>query len=205
MSESYYFYPKWVRLWHGLNALLCLALIITGISMQYTTQLNGFIRFDTAVTIHNICGIILTASYLIFVTGNLITSNGRHYRLYLKGLLTDLQRQFYYYSIGIFKRQSPPFPLSASRKFNPLQKFSYVVIMYICMPFIFITGWALLFPEIVFERFLGFDGLQFTDFIHIVIGFFISIFLIIHIYFSTIGIRKSNNFKSIVTGWHQAH
>jgi len=204
VSEYYYFYPKWLRLWHVLNALLCLTLIVTGVSMQYTTQMNSFIRFDVAVNIHNYCGIALTASYFLFFTGNLITGNGRHYRLKMKGLFTDIAKQFYYYSIGIFKKQQPPFPLNADRKFNPLQQFSYVVIMYICIPLLFITGWSLLFPEIILEKFLGLDGLQLTDFFHIVLGFILTLFLIIHVYFSTIGIRKSNNFKSIITGWHQS-
>lgn len=205
MSEYYYFYPKWLRLWHALNALLCLTLIVTGVSMQYTTRMNSFIRFDFAVNIHNFCGIALTASYFLFVTGNLITGNGRHYRLKMKGLFTDITKQFYYYSIGIFKKQQPPFPVNADRKFNPLQQFSYAVIMYICMPLLFITGWSLLFPEIILEKFLGLGGLQLTDFIHIVLGFILTLFLIIHIYFSTIGIGKSNNFKSIITGWYQSH
>lgn len=205
MSEYYYFYPKWLRLWHVLNALLCLALIVTGVSMQYTTHVNSLIRFDIAVNIHNYCGVALTATYFLFFGGNLLTGNGRHYLLKRKGIFRDIIKQFHYYSVGIFKKQQPPFPLNENRKFNPLQQFSYVIIMYICMPFIFITGWALLFPEVILEKFLGFDGLQMTDFFHIVLGFIITLFLIIHIYFSTIGIRKSNNFISIITGWHRSH
>lgn len=205
MSEFYYFYPKWVRLWHALNALLCLVLIVTGVSMQYTTQVKAFIRFDVAVTIHNVCGIALTAMYLVFVAGNVLTPNGKHYKLKFKGLFSDIRKQFYYYSIGIFKNQKLPFPLNHDRKFNPLQKASYVLIMYVCLPLVFLTGWALLFPESVIEKFMGFDGLQLTDLLHIVIGFILTMFLIVHIYFSTIGIRKSNNFKSIITGWHQTH
>ena len=205
MSEYYYFYPKWLRLWHALNALLCLTLIITGVSMQYTSRMNEIFRFDVAVTIHNYSGISLTASYFLFLTGNLITRNGRHYKLNRKGLYRDIKRQFYYYSIGIFKKQQPPFPLNEDHKFNPLQQFSYVVIMYICLPLIFLTGWALLFPEIVLEKFLGIDGLQLTDFFHIVLGFLLTLFLIIHVYFITIGIKTSNHFMSIITGWHKSH
>lgn len=205
MSEYYYFYPKWLRLWHALNALLCLILIVTGVSMQYTTGMNSFIRFDKAVTIHNVCGIALTASYFLFIIGNFVTSNGRHYRLKRKGLFRDVRKQFYYYSVGIFRKQEPPFTLNEDRKFNPLQQFSYLVTMYICMPLIFFTGWALMFPEIILAKILGMDGLQLTDFFHIVLGFIITLFLMIHIYFITIGIRKSNNFISIITGWHRAH
>ena len=62
MAHKEYLYPIWVRMWHWLNALLCLLLILTGLSMQYASVDGGLIRFDTAVTIHNLCGIILSAS-----------------------------------------------------------------------------------------------------------------------------------------------
>ncbi len=58
---SVYLYPVWVRLWHLVNALLYLFLIITGLSMQYSNPEYPMIRFDIAVSMHNISGILLTA------------------------------------------------------------------------------------------------------------------------------------------------
>lgn len=204
MSEKrIYLYPVWVRLWHWLNALLCLALIITGISMQYTGIEMPFIRFDIAVSVHNITGIALTGSYLIFILGNLFTKNGIYYNMKLKGLIKRVRKQFYYYTIGIFKKEKVPYPISEKRKFNPLQKVTYVIVMYIFLPLVFISGWALLFPEIIIDDFFGWSGLHLTDLLHVIIGFFISVFMLVHIYFCTIGSTASSNFKAMFNGWHE--
>ena len=86
MAEKLYLYPKWLRLWHALNAIFILFLIITGVSMQFSGPQYGFIRFDTAVSIHNIAGMLLTASYVMFILGNILTPNGRYYKFSRKGL-----------------------------------------------------------------------------------------------------------------------
>lgn len=202
-DKKIYLYPVWVRLWHWLNALLCLALILTGISMQYTGLDFHFIRFDISVSMHNIAGIALTVSYLMFLTGNLVTPNGRYYNMKIKGLADRLIKQFRFYAIGIFRNEDVPYPISKKRKFNPLQKFTYVIIMYIILPLTFISGWALLFPEIIITTVFGWSGIHLTDLLHVITGFFVSIFMIIHIYFCTIGTTTSSNFKAMVNGWHE--
>lgn len=107
MSGKIYLYPVWIRLWHAFNALLILLLIISGVSMQYTNPENPFIRFDIAVTMHNISGMFLTANYLVFLIGNIITPNGRYYKTSFKGLFNRLLKQFTYYTFGIFKHEKP--------------------------------------------------------------------------------------------------
>lgn len=203
-SEKLYLYPVWVRLWHWINALLCLFLIVSGVSMQYSNPEYPFIRFDIAVSMHNITGILLTLSYAFFIIGNWKTENGKYYRMKISKIIPELKNQFIYYTVGIFKKDTPkPYPISKERKFNPLQKVSYVVAMYIFLPLIFITGWALLFPETIVHNVFGFSGIQLTGLLHIVIGFFISVFMFVHIYFCTIGTTVKSNFTAMFTGWHK--
>lgn len=203
MGQKIYLYPSWVRLWHLFNALLCLILIITGMSLQYSETGSGLIPFKTSVTVHNICGVILSFSYLFYFLGNIFTLNGRHYRLEPIGLLKRLWKQFYYYAFGYFKKDKPPFPISRLMKFNPLQKVAYTVIMYVFMPILVLTGWGMLFPEIIFDEFLGVSMFRVTDLLHILVAFIVSLFLIIHIYFSTMGHTPTAHFKSIITGYHE--
>lgn len=205
MAIKYYFYPLWLRFWHWTNAVLCILLIISGLSIQYSNPDYPFMQFELAVSIHNISGILLTASYLIFLLGNIFTGNGRYYKLNLKTITGELITQFKYYISGLFKGQKPPFPINEKRKFNPLQKVSYVVVMYIFFPLLFITGWALLFPEITVHNVFGGSGLHMTDLLHLITGFFVSVFLIVHIYFSTIGATPLSHFKAMMDGWHKAH
>lgn len=199
-SKNIYFYPVWLRIWHGLNALGIITLIITGISLQSIE--SSFIGFNIAVTLHNIAGIVVTLSYFIFFVGNLITTNSKYYIVKPKGFIKRPAKQAYYYIWGMFHEMKAPYPLSEKRKFNPLQKYFYIIIMYLAVPFVIVSGIALLFPEIIIETVYNFSGVFLTVIFHSALGFFISIFLIIHLYVSTIGKSPLGNFKSIINGWH---
>jgi len=120
MTEQIYFYPIWIRIWHFLNAILCLLLIFSGFSLQYSNPEFSFINFRLAVSIHNFAGVSLTISYLLFFLGNFFTENGKFYRLQFKGLRLRLWKQLRYYAYGYFINEEPPFPISVDNKFNPL-------------------------------------------------------------------------------------
>lgn len=205
MSEKLYLYPIWLRLWHALNALFFLILLVTGLSMQYSDVSFPLIRFDWAVTAHNLAGIGITISYLLFLAGNLFTTNGKHYSIRFQGLFSDLLAQGRYYMFGIFSKQIPPFPVTARSKFNPLQRVSYIGAMYVMFPVVAITGWALLFPETIVRQVFGISGTLLTALFHIVMGFAMSLFMIVHVYMCTVGKTPLSNFRSMVNGYHESH
>jgi thiosulfate reductase cytochrome b subunit len=200
-----YLYPVWVRLWHLVNALLILVLIVTGVSMQYTDQKEYIlvVGFARAVKWHNISAVLLTFNYIFFVMGNIFTKNGRFYKIRKENFLKDLGKQLRYYSLGMFRGEKHPFPVNPDQKFNPLQKLSYVLAMYVALPLIIISGFGLLFPEIVISGLFGISGIILTDILHITMGFFLSVFLVIHIYTCTLGARPSSLFRGIITGYHE--
>jgi len=202
MAEKLYLYPLWLRIWHGVNALLIIVLIVTGISLQYSNTQFMVIPFDLSVTYHNLAGIVVSVNYFFFFIANILSGNVRFYRLEAKGLVQHLMRQSMYYLSGMFKGESSPYPVTRDRKFNPLQKIAYIVVMYVLLPLVIISGIALLFPETIVPRVFGFSGIQLTALLHSAVGFGISLFLIIHVYISTTGKPISQNFKSIMTGWH---
>ena len=205
-EEKIYFYPVIIRLWHVINAVLCLILIITGISMQFSNPKYPLIRFNVAVSLHNIVAILFSVNYFLFLFGNIVSGNGRHYKIKIKGLLNNLTLQLIYYTKGIFQKEKAPFPINKERKFNPLQQFTYLVVMSILVPVIIITGIALMYPDIFIPlKFLGFSALHLTDLVHIMAGFMISLFMMIHVYFCTLGTTPVTTFKSMVNGFHEAH
>ena len=203
-SERLYLYPVWVRFWHFLNALLCLTLIVTGLSIQYSNP-TVVVKFQLAVSIHNIAGVALALNYILFFLGNLFTHNGTHYLIEVRGFLKRLMAQFRYYTFGIFKKENPPFPVTKESKFNPLQQASYVGTMYILVPLSILTGLGLLYPDITVKEVLGISGFDWTDLLHLTVGFFITIFLCIHLYLCTIGKTPTSNFRSIINGYHESH
>lgn len=207
MARRLYLYPVWIRLWHLVNAILFLILIFTGISLQFAGSGGRFslIRFDQAVAWHNVSALILTFNYIVYIIGNAVTTNSRHYKIKKENFWADLFAQLKFYAFGMFKKEKHPFPVTYEQKFNPLQKISYVLAMYVGMPLIIITGFGMLFPEILIQQFFGVSGLLITDILHITIGFILSVFMIVHIYTCTLGDKPITLFKSMVSGYHEEH
>lgn len=202
-ENKIYFYPLWLRIWHGINALGIICLIITGLSMQSIEA--SFMGFNTAIKLHNVAGILVSISYVFYFFANMFTDNGKFYIIKPRAFLKRPIKQAYYYAWGMFHGEKSPYPLSEKRKFNPLQKYIYVIVMYIAMPLVIISGFALLFPEVIIENIYNLSGIFVTAVFHSALGFFISIFLIIHLYVATIGKHPLSNFKSIISGWHHLH
>ncbi|MCG6189253.1 cytochrome b/b6 domain-containing protein [Maribellus maritimus] len=200
-DKKIYFYPKWLRIWHGINAIGIILLIFSGISMNSGVE-NNFIGFNAIVNIHNYAGVIVSINYLLFLLGNLFTNNKKSYIVKPKGFLKRPMKQAYYYAWGMFHGMKAPYPLSEKRKFNPLQKYSYIIVMYMAVPLVIVSGFALLYPETIIDRVYNISGVFLTAILHSAMGFFISIFLIIHLYVASIGKNPIENFKSIVSGWH---
>lgn len=204
-TKKIYLYPKWIRLWHVINALMFLILILTGISLHYASMDSSLIPFQFSVGLHNVCAIILTINYGVFVLGNMFTGNGKYYRKWRRNLWPKLWKQFLFYAVGIFKGEPHPFPITKKQKFNPLQKVSYVFAMYFGMPLLIISGIALMFPEKISNTIFKISGLLFYDSLHIIVGFVLSIFLLIHLYTCTLGDKPGTLFKSMVNGYHEEH
>jgi thiosulfate reductase cytochrome b subunit len=60
-----------------------------------------------------------------------------------------------------------------------------------------------MFPKIIIEKIFGISGLLLTDLIHVALGFILFIFMLIHIYMSTLGKTSSGSFRAIITGWQE--
>lgn len=201
-GKKLYLYPLWLRIWHGTNALGILALIFSGISLHYSDRGALLLNFNTAIAVHNIAGFIVTLSYFIFVLGNIITKNGKYYRVKIQGLPKRLKKQIQYYISGMFKEEKSPFPVSEKRKFNPLQKYSYIFVMYLFLPVLIITGVALFYPEMIIEQVFRVSGVMLTAVVHGILGFLVFVFLLVHLYVASMGKPPGKNYKSIITGWH---
>src|SRR5690554_4455652 len=165
-SGKLYLYPLWLRIWHGINAICIILLILSGVSLHYAGRSFLLIDFQLAIGIHNISGLLLSMNYLLFLFGNMFTGNGRNYRIKVKGLMGMLQKQITYYVSGMFKGSEPPYPVTLKRKFNPLQKYAYIFTLYIVLPVLILSGFALLFPEIIIEQIFKVSGIMLTAVIH---------------------------------------
>lgn len=207
MAKKLFLYPVWIRMWHIINAVLFLILIFTGIALQFAGKGGdaSIMRFDQAIAWHNTTAVILIGNYLIFLLGNMMGVNSKHYKIKRKGFIKDLIIQAKFYAFGMFKGEPHPFPVTEDSKFNPLQKLFYVLVMYLGMPLLILSGLGLLFPELLVMQVFGVSGLLIADILHISVGFFLSVFLAVHIYTCTLGDKPGTLFKSMINGYHEEH
>ncbi|MDQ1264870.1 MAG: hypothetical protein QG635_19 [Bacteroidota bacterium] len=203
--KKIYLYPLWIRIWHLLNALMFIILITSGISLHYSESGSLLVPFSVAIIAHNVCGVLLSLNYLFYFIFNLLSGNYKHYIPKIKGFIDLTIKQAKYYLLGIFIKDEKPFHPDKDDKFNPIQKMTYLFIMFVFMPLIVISGWLLMFPGFAPDEIFGMGGVWPMALLHTIVGFFLSLFFFGHIYLGTTGKNIGELYQSIITGWHLAH
>jgi thiosulfate reductase cytochrome b subunit len=197
-----YIHPLPVRIWHWINALGFVTLILTGIHIRYA-DLIGLIPFATAVRIHNYTGLALIANYFVWLSFYLFTDKITvyHPELNPKKYFRAGIQQAIYYGYGIFKGAPNPHHVSAYHKFNALQAITYQIVMMILVPIQFYTGillWDL-------ERFQGsvefLGGVRVVATVHVMLFIFFVAYVFGHAYLGSLGHTASAHFKAMVTGY----
>lgn len=200
--NALYLYSLWVRAWHWINALLFLVLILSGASMHFS-GVTWLLAFETARPVHNVAGILLTLGWIVFVVGNLVTANGRFYRIHWRGWLTRMTEQSWYYAVGIFRNAPHPFHPGESEKFNELQKLTYLGVMYALMPLLIVSGWAFLLVPYLPETLFGIGSVWVVAMTHLTVAYLLVLFLLTHLYIITTGTTLFSNHRAMITGWHR--
>ena len=194
-----FIHPISVRIWHWINAGLIFFLIITGVQLRFS-WLTLF-QYHHAVFTHKIAGFILAGSFLYWLAYYLITGNFKQHYIFHRKDAKGMVRQAISYTFTMFKHQESPFTPSSQERFNPLQKIAYLSVMLIFTPVILVTG--ILFSDIV--CFLGIinyiGGLRILDAIHVATGYVFFLYLIVHLYMSTLGHRVVSHGIAMITGY----
>ena len=73
--QTIYVHPLPVRIWHWINALGFIALIVTGLQIRYV-GLIGLMSFKTAVSLHNWIGFLLIVNFFVWFFFYLFCVNG---------------------------------------------------------------------------------------------------------------------------------
>jgi Ni/Fe-hydrogenase b-type cytochrome subunit len=201
--KKIFLHPLTVRIWHWINAVCFLVLIFTGLQLRYS-EMPTLTKFKTAVDIHNLFGFLLIADFLLWTAFYVITGKITLYLplkpvKFLKGAI----RQARYYGYGLFIGEKNPHHATADDKFNPLQQSAYFMIMLVLMPVQIVTG--ILLWDI--KRFAGWisllGGLRVVDIVHVAVFFFLSAFLFVHVYLTTLGRTPLEHIKAMFTGYEE--
>lgn len=202
-----YLHPLPIRIWHWVNALGFIILIVTGTQIRFGNILHLF-SFDAAVKIHSWLGFILIANYFIWLIYYLATGNIKIYipplnRLGEFGKKALTQAKFYGW--GIMVGDQNPHHSTPDNKFNPMQLVSYLMIMVALIPVQIITGLFLWDPHL-FGSFIGLiGGIQVVDLIHVLLWIFFSAFIIVHFYLATLGHTPMAHIIAMFSGWEEEH
>jgi len=191
--------PLWLRAWHWLQAFCLVGLMLTGVAMHYADSGWTLVPFRIAVLTHDVLGIAAIVLWVGFAAMNMLSGNISHYIPRGHGI-RDLYRQVRHYAWGMFRGEPAPFPLSFSEKFNPVQKMTYVIVMYVLLPVSGLSGVLLMAPELSPATVMGGGGLWPMALLHLTAGWLLALFLVFHIYLATTGDKVSTLYSEMVTG-----
>lgn len=201
-----YINPLPVRIWHWLNALGFVVLILTGTHIRYMHLFN-LMTFETAVKTHNWVAFAVIANYFVWLGFYLFSDRITvyHPELNFRKFFDKAFKQMMYYGYGIFRGHKSPHKVQPYDKFNPMQSITYQIIMLLVVPAQFITG-LMLWDVKRFEAPIALlGGISMVSTIHVLIYIFFISFTIIHAYMGSLGKTPATHFREMFTGYEEEH
>lgn len=196
MTERVYIFKVFERLWHWSQAALIIFLLLSGFEIHGTYANFGFER---AVSYHTVAAWSLVGLWILAIFWHVTTGEWRHYIP-----TTDRVRAIMrYYSSGIFKHEPHPFKPSAHQKHNPLQRLTYLAILTLLSPLLWLSGWLYLFYADWADWGLGALQLEWVATAHTIGAFLMLAFLISHLYLATTGHKITSQLKAMITGYEE--
>ena len=199
-----YVHPAPVRVWHWVNAVGFIILIITGIQIRFAEMVSWF-SLEEAIQLHNYVGFVVIAAYGLWVSFYFGTMKIKLYFPNPRNFVPDAVKQVKYYGSGIFKGDPNPHHMTPDNKFNALQQKAYVGLMFVFLPAQMITG-LFLWRVKRFENYIDLlGGIKIVSTIHVLLFFFFTAFIFVHAYLATLGHTPLAHFKAMFTGYEDHH
>lgn len=198
MTQRVYLFKAFERFWHWSQAALVIFMLLTGFEIHGTYRVFGF---GNAVQYHTLAAWTLVGLWVFAIFWHATTGEWRHYIP-----TTDrIHAIVHFYSSGIFHGEPHPFKPTPLQKHNPLQRLTYLAILTMLSPLLWITGWLSLFHAQWNAWGLGALRLEWVAVAHTAGAFLMLAFLISHLYLATTGPRLTSQVRAMVTGWEEAH
>jgi len=199
MSNRVYVFRAFVRLWHWSQAALIITLLATGFEVHGSYHLLGFER---AVYYHTIAAWSLIGLWVFAIFWHVVTGEWRQYVPTMKRV-GEMAR---FYSSGIFKGEDHPYQRTPHLKHNPLQRLTYLFMLVVIGPIIWVSGLLYLFYDqwltTAASAWLSIDQVALF---HTAGAFVMLAFLISHVYLITTGPTIGAHLKAMITGWETEH
>jgi thiosulfate reductase cytochrome b subunit len=204
-TEYIYLTPMPVRIWHWLNAFGIVTLCITGISIRFPDVMNIFGTYKAAIRLHNTAGVVVAISYALWLIYYMFIA-GTMAKLYIptiNDIKSGIFRQAFFYFFKYFKGDPNPHHGTPDNKFNPMQKTAYLMIMFVLLPLVIVSGAVLMYVAPLREIILIIGGIKTLVSAHFLIACCFCAFLFVHIYLATLGHTPLAYFKPMWDGWEK--
>jgi len=187
-------FKRFERFWHWSQALLIFVLLFTGFNIHGT--FSG-LDFGSAVRLHTQAAWALIVLWLFAIFWHFTTGEWRQYIPTRDGLFAVI----HYYLIGTFTGASHPYRKTTRAKHNPLQRLAYLFFKLVISPIIWVSGLLYLFYNDWPEMLAGALGLDVVALVHTAAAFGMLVFVIAHVYMTTMGKTLTSHIKPMITGY----
>ncbi|WP_246152288.1 cytochrome b/b6 domain-containing protein [Roseospira navarrensis] len=196
--QSVMVFSRFERFWHWFQAVLIIALMMTGFEVNGAYEWLGY---ETAAQWHRWTAWVLIWLWVFAIFWHLITGEWKQYIPTPRGMVEVIR----YYSVGIFDPTvSHPYKKTRLAKHNPVQRVAYSAFNILITPIIWITGLLYMFYndwDVV-----GLDGGAITlagvALVHTAAAFAMLVFFIGHVYMAGFTAKPFYGYiKSMITGY----
>ncbi len=193
-----YIYDRFERLWHWLQAILIIFLMITGFEIHGSYSVFGF---GNVVVWHNFAAWSFIVLSIFSIFWHIVTGEWKQY----KPTTHKLWEQIVYYAYGIFLGRQNPNHKTKDSKMNAMQRLTYLLLNVLLLPIVIISGLAYYYFRHIENgvvKTLDID-LSTIAIIHTTSAYFVVVFLIIHVYLISTGHTPTSYLEGMVTGYEE--
>ena len=187
-------FKRFERFWHWSQALLIFMLLFTGFAIHGTYEV---MRFSTAVQVHTLAAWALIVLWVFAIFWHFTTGEWRQYIPTRDGLFAVM----HYYLIGTFTGASHPYKKTTKAKHNPLQRLAYLFFKVVISPIIWVSGLLYLFYNDWPATLADALALEIVALVHTGAAFAMLVFIIAHVYMTTMGKTLTSHIKPMITGY----
>ncbi|MGQ9367605.1 cytochrome b/b6 domain-containing protein [Azospirillum sp. A39] len=189
-----YVYKRFERFWHWSQAVLVLALLVTGGEIHGSWDLLGWGR---AARFHTLLAYALLGLWAFAVFWHVTTGEWRQYVPTTRRLAAVAR----FYAVGIFRGEDHPYRKTAEAKLNPLQRLAYLFLKLAINPLLIVSG--LLYLTVNDWAAWGLTGptLGTVALVHTGAAFLMAAFVVVHVYLTTTGHSVFAHVRAMITGW----
>jgi thiosulfate reductase cytochrome b subunit len=195
-------YGAFERVWHWLQALTILLLLLTGIEIHAPGGIR-LLGFSRATWVHEALALFTIANAFLALFYHLATGAIRQFFPQPRDFFSLAIAQVLYYTRGIFSGEPHPFAHTPGGKLNVLQQVTYLAVLNVVLPLQIATG-ILMWKADSWVRLVDrLGGLGAVASVHVLCAWTFAAFVVMHVYLTTTGRTPLAHMRAMVLGFEE--